>query len=445
MSRTTLDANEAERIYESARVTDGPWNQGQPPNIKRREPYHLVGTKPDGSEKRWLDLHGQILCDSMGDALTRTRVKEVMEETGEMETFGPDFTHPEFDLAQTRIANLLDQEYGGGPWVVSFNSSGTRANEDAISLARATLSNEGDFSLILNREGYHGAGLLKQLIGHSSWRSRATMPLGVPVTHLDYRKGETMNSRDYSDDFIRFLECQGGTDGKPLYITEGGVGGVMGFELISPDGIRKTTKAAHEKGGAVLFDNVQVMPFRTGDNMLSVDGLVDHEDWGRTTPDMVTSAKGNGSGYPFAFMAARKEFLRRAEKGHFGKSYDTYGRNLAGVAAFNTVYDIMAAPMFKERIREGIMRWRKGLETLEKTNEKVRRVTGKGYMSGLQLRSAQDVGNFRTIGMEETGIIVCAGGIRGDILRLGIKLDATNEVIDEALTKIEDTLKKMAA
>lgn len=313
MPHTTLNAAEAERIYESARVTDGPWNQGHPANIKRREPYHLVGSGPDGKEKRWLDLHGQILCDSMGNDLVHRRAKEVMEETGGMETFGPDFTHPELDLAQTRIANLLDAEYGGGPWVVAFNSSGTRANEDAVSLARAVLSNEGEFSLILNKEGYHGAGFLKSLIGQSSWRSRSTMPLEVPVTHLDCE--DTKNGRDYSNDFMRFLECQAGTDGKPLYITEGGIGGVMGFELISPDGIRKTTEAAHEKGGTVLFDNVQVMPLRTGENMLSVNGLVRREDWGKTTPDMVTSAKGNGGGYPSSHLwPPEKNFSAKPKK-----------------------------------------------------------------------------------------------------------------------------------
>lgn len=450
MPTTTLDAHEAEKIYESARQTDGPFNQGRRKNVKRREPYHLVGTRPDGSEAKWLDLHGQILCDSMGSELIRKRVKEVTEETGEMETFGPDFTHREFDLAQIRIANLLNQEYGGGPWTVALHSSGTRANEDGISLARAVLSADGDFSLVLNREGYHGSGFMKRLIGHSSWNSQATMPLGVPVTHLDYdqksyEQYDDGNGRNYSRDFMRFRECQAGSDGKPLYVTEGGVGGVMGFELISPSGIQRISKAIHEKGGAVLFDNVQVMPLRTGDNILSVNGLVNPNDE-QTIPDMVSSAKGNGGGYPFAFLAVRKAFLERTGAGHFGKSYDTYGRNLSGVTAFNTIYEIMTAKGFRERIHEGIKRWREGLQTIKQAQiKKVPRVTGKGYMSGLALNSAESVAAFRNIGMEETGIIMCAGGIRGNILRLGIKLDSPNEIIDEALTKIEDTLKKITA
>lgn len=425
------DVKVAEQIYESARPSDGPYNAANPLTIKRREPYHLVL-----QDRKLLDFDGQVLCDNAGDDSIKRRIKTVMEEVGDMETFKPNFTHPEIDLAQTRIAQLLDETYGGGPWAVSFRSSGTRANEESIGYAGAAL--EGDAHLVLNREGYHGAGLMRALIGQSGWRSRATLPLGVPVTHLEFR--DSPDGRDYFDDFERFAECTLGTDGKPFYITEGGVGGVMGFRNINPLGIQASSMLSHKKGGGVQFDNVQVMPFRTGDNFLSVDGLVDPNE-PLTIPDVVTSAKGNGVGYPFAFVAARKAFLDRA-KGHLGKDYDTYGRNLRGITAFNALYEMIKRNGFVPDLKRRIARWEEGLRTIAQAHsDKVREVTGKGFMSGLELDSAQRVQNFAKTGLEKTMIAVNTGSIRGDVLRLGIKLDSPDEIINEGLQKIEDTLK----
>lgn len=433
MPQTYRIPDEVQAIYEAARPVDGPYSPPNPPAVQSRLPYHLVLQ----GGKTVLDLDGQILCDSLGDLKIRERVREVMAQTNDMEVFGPAYTHPEFDLAQKRIADELDRTYGGGPWTVAFRSSGTRANEEAIGFGRAA----GATALVVNREAYHGAGLMRAAIGHSSWRSDATIPFGMPVTHLESE--DIYDGRDYSGDFGRFIDCQLGADGIPYYLTEGGVGGVMGFELISPSGIRHTSMGVHERGGVVHFDDVQVAPYRTGDNFFSVDGLVDQE-YKRTIPDLVTSAKGLGVGYPFAFVAARKELLERA-KGHLGKDYDTYGRNLRGATAFNALYEKMKAPGFYETLQEGITKWREGLTTIAGAQrEKVLKVTGKGFMSGLALDTAGRVGNFRKIGVEETGIICCVGGIRGSVLRLGIKLDSPPEIIDEALQKIEDTLKKVA-
>lgn len=433
MPQTALDLASAENLYESARPSDGPYNTPNPLTIARREPFHLRLT----DERRFLDLDGQVLCDSAGDESIQRRVAVTMEETGNMEVFKPGFTHPEIDLAQQRIASLLDETYGGGPWQVSFRSSGTRANEEAIGYAAAAL--EGDAHLVLNREGYHGAGLMRALIGQSGWRSRATIPLGIPVTHLDFINGP--DGRDYFDDFERLAECTLGTDGKPFYITEGGVGGVMGFRNLNPRAIQASSILAHQKGGGVQFDNVQVMPFRTGDNFLSVNDLVDPNE-PLTIPDVVTSAKGNGVGSPFAFVAVRKAFLDRAQ-GHLGKDYDTYGRNLRGIAAFNALYEMLQRNGFVPDMQRRMARWVEGLQTIaEAHSDKVKEVTGKGFMSGLELDDAERVRNFVKTGLEKTMLAVNMGSVRGDVVRLGPKLDSPDEILNDGLQKIEDTIRE---
>ncbi len=93
---------------------------------------------------------------------------------------------------------------------------------------------------------------------------------------------------------------------------------------------------------------------------------------------------------------------------------------------------------------KNVASWHAGLKVIVRQyRNTVVRVTGKGYMSGLQLNDAQDVAEFQRIGFEQTGIITCVGGIRGDVLLLGLKLDSPREIIDEALTSIEDMVRKI--
>lgn len=426
---------DAVALYESARQLSGPYNQGRPLSVKRREPFHLVGA--DGIRR--LDLNGRILADSLANDTVRKRVERVLDDNGGQEIYSPDETHEELDLAQVRLAEMLKQTFGGSPWIVDFLSSGTRANEQGLKYGRAALG--GQMRVAVLREGYHGDGFMNALIGHSAWQSQATMPLGAPVTFLDFVKND--RGRDYSPDFERFVDCNLGADGMPYSLGEAGVQGVAGFKNIDPVGARQIAIVTHDKNGLVHHDIVQVALDRTGEGMLEPAGMFDAADY-RTRPDIVTGAKGLGVGYPFAFTGVRQELLDRG-KGHLGKGYDTYGRNVTGATAFNALYELAQDPAFHENIVARGEQLRSGLDDIQaRLSDRAVGKTGKGLMTGFELDTATRVAAFRKIGMDKTGIICCVGGIRGTILRLGFKLDSTPEIVDEGLQKIEDTLKEAA-
>ncbi|GEM_PF-5451265 len=425
----------AEALYESARQLSGPYNQGRPLSVKEREPFHLVGK--DGMRR--LDWHGRILADSLGDPEVRDRVEKVLDDNGGQEVYSPDETHEELDLAQARLSEMLHETFGGGPWAVDFLSSGTRANENGLKHGRAALG--GQMRIAALREGYHGAGLMSAIIGHSAWQSQGTMPLGGPLTFLDFVKND--RGRDYSPDFERFVDCGLGADGMPYLLEEAGVQGVAGFRELDRIGARRMAIITHGKGGLVHHDIVQVALDRTGEGMLEPAGMVDPSD-PDTMPDIVTGAKGLGVGYPFAFTGVRQSVLDRG-KGHPGKDYDTYARNVTGATAFNVLYDRSRDPRFHDNIVERGEQLRRGLDTIQaRFPDRVVGTTGRGLMTGLELDSAARVLRFRELGITKTGIICCAGGIRGNVLRLGVKLDSSPTIIDEGLQKIEDTLQRAA-
>ena len=184
---------EATALYEAAVATNGPFTRGQPLQIKGHEGAHIV--TQDG--RILLDCNGHVLAHNMvNDAPIRRHIQEVLEETG-TGILAPGMTHPEVDLAKVRIAGMIENEFGGGSWEVDLMSSGTRANEDSLSVGRAVLG--GEQHVLALREGYHGSGAMRGVVGHSSWNSRGTLRLGVPMTLLDFV--QTDEGRDYTADF----------------------------------------------------------------------------------------------------------------------------------------------------------------------------------------------------------------------------------------------------
>lgn len=444
MPTTTFSFEEARKLYESVRPSDGPYSQGDKIQVMDRDGAEIIA-RVDGKEKRLFDLHGQILCYSIS---TGSIVKEVREELGGigMSVFAPDFTHPIIDQAQAILAAELERNFGE-PYHVSFHSSGTRANENALRVARAVLG--GRMHVVMLREGYHGAGLMSHLCGHAKWKGQATLPLAVPVTFIEAPHTEEIDPDDLDEgefpmntlfNFERAAETEMARDAKPFFMAEAGVQGVAGFQKLDSAILKRMITKTHEMEGLVLLDCVQTMPWRTAENLFMLDGIC-RKDQGETRPDMITSAKGNGAGFPFAFLAVRKALWDGTALEQRGKDYDTYGRILEGALAFQKVISILGTEGGQKRLQESA-----GLltETLEVLLSRFGiEKTGTGLMQGLALGDDQEVAKFKKIGLHETGLLVASGGLYGNILRLGFPIDATKETIREGIKRVTKTLERL--
>ena len=75
--------------------------------------------------------------------------------------------------------------------------------------------------------------------------------------------------------------------------------------------------------------------------------LFAHE-WAGIAPDVMSSAKGIGGGFPLGAVLAKEQFAKALVPGTHGT---TYGGNPLACAAGNAVLDIMLAPGFLEDVR----------------------------------------------------------------------------------------------
>ncbi len=436
-----IDLNDPEAVdaqYERYRGHRGAYTGAGMGNLARRDGHYLVDT--DGVPH--LDAHSQILCSILGGRNTTAEVSTLTDHTG-LNAVGADFTHSYIDELRGRLQRHLAAELGGD-YEVEFASSGTAANTAALRVSQAAL--EGKMHVMGLDEGYHGNGATLFLLRHPAWQQPhgSDLPSRLPVSFAGFE--ETSVGRNFFEDYVAKTEEDLARGFSPHLIAEGGVQGVAGFRNIDLASLQDMARDAHRRDGHVHFDGVQTQPWRTGTGRFFPAGLVDSSD-PLTIPDFVTSAKGSGDGEPLAWAAFRKEVMEAARANGLGKGYDTYGQTIRGAVAGILVDEAVSDPAFQGNVRARGEQIEAGFaELMARFPGIVTGQNGMGLMRALDLRTPENVAAFRRIGVSGPArlrMVVGAGGLRGNILRFGPRLDITEEVAANLLSRTGGILEQM--
>jgi len=177
-------------------------------------------------------------------------------------------------------------------------------------------------------------------------------------------------------------------------------------------------------GALLIVDEVQTGIGRTGT-------LFAYEQFD-ISPDVITVAKGLGSGFPVGAMIGKKHVVPTFSAGVHGS---TFGGNALAMAAAKATLDIVTQPSFLQDVRE------KGTyfhEQLTKALEHIHIVThvrGLGLMVGIACN--EQVANILPH-IHERGLLVLAAG--PNVIRLLPPLTVTKEEIDEAVNILQEAL-----
>ncbi|MEM8799108.1 MAG: aspartate aminotransferase family protein [Pseudomonadota bacterium] len=183
-----------------------------------------------------------------------------------------------------------------------------------------------------------------------------------------------------------------------------------------------------ETGALLIYDEVQCGAGRTGK-------LFAHEWAENAAPDIMAAAKGVGGGFPFGMCLASEAVGKHMVVGTHGS---TYGGNALAMAVGHAVLDHLGTPEFLAHVRAISDRMHAGFQALVNDFTNVLAVRGKGLLSGCQL----DMPNTQVRdAARERGLLI---GVAGDnVIRLAPPLNASFEEVDEALTRLRDTLKAL--
>jgi 4-aminobutyrate aminotransferase len=152
-----------------------------------------------------------------------------------------------------------------------------------------------------------------------------------------------------------------------------------GGYLVPPDGFLQGLRELCDRHGILLiFDEVQSGIGRTGRMFAS-------QHWG-VAPDIMTLAKGLGSGLPIGLTVARRSLMERWKRGAHG---NTYGGNPVTCAAALATLDLVEREYAANAARVGeyfIGR----LRELQSRFDCIGDVRGKGLMIGVELVENRD-------------------------------------------------------
>ncbi len=376
--------------------------------ISPRTPLTLVKGKGarvwDDSGKEYLDFVAGWAVDSLGHCHPAVVEALTKQANTLIQTSNQFYTIPQLQLAQLLVEHsCLDRVY--------VCNSGAEANEGAVKLARryGSLKLNGAYEVITAINSFHGRTLMMTAATGQEKFQHPYLPLPIGFKNVAYNDIKAIKAATTEQTCSIMLE---------LIEAEGGVN-------IPADGYFKAVREwCDEKGILLILDEVQ-----TGIGRLGT--LFGYEQYG-IEPDIMTLAKGLGSGVPIGAFMAKQKFCVFAP----GEHGSTFGGNaLTSAAAHATVKYIIDNDIAGnvKRVGEYLM---KALLTLKNKYPFITEVRGRGLLVAIEFNS--DIGQDLLNACMERGLLV--NRVKPNALRLIPPLIIGEREVDEAIDILDKAL-----
>jgi 4-aminobutyrate aminotransferase len=264
----------------------------------------------------------------------------------------------------------------GEPVMSFLCQSGTESVEGALKLARYVTGRPRFIGFL---GGFHGRTMGSLSFTSSKYTQQKGFAPTMPgVTHVPYPNPyrPLFAGADQGKavlDYIRMLFERNVPPTEVAAMLVEPIQGEGGY-LVPPDGFLAGLRALCDEHGILLIcDEVQSGVGRTG-RMFAV------EHWD-VRPDIVTSAKGLGSGLPIGAVIAKRSIMEQWRRGAHG---NTYGGNPVTCAAAIATLDLVQREYMANAARVG-RHFMARLGELARDYPCIGEVRGKGLMIGMEL------------------------------------------------------------
>ena len=293
-----------------------------------------------------------------------------------------------------------------------FCNSGAEAIEGGIKLVRKYHDETGHperYRIICFRNAFHGRTLATISAGGQEKHLKGFDPVVDGFDHVAY---ENLN------------EVRNAVTPETAAILVEPVQGEGGLQAATPDFLRGLREVCDEFGLLLFMDEVQCGMGRTGK-------LFAHQ-WSGVAPDVLSTAKALGGGFPIGVVLATEKAAVGMTAGSHGS---TFGGNPLAMAVANAVLDIMLGDGFLDQVARKGERFGRQLQAFVKAHGRVfTDLRGMGLMRGLKcadgLASADLVAKLR-----ENGLLTVAAG--ENVIRLLPPLIVEDQHFDEAIGILE--------
>ncbi|WP_045456828.1 aspartate aminotransferase family protein [Vibrio campbellii] len=299
---------------------------------------------------------------------------------------------------------------------VFFANSGAEANEAALKLARryaADVHGTEKSEIIAFKQGFHGRTFFTVTVGGQAAYSDGFGPKPGDVTHLPYNDIEALQAHMSDRTCAVMME--------PLQ----GEGGII---PPTPEFAQAVRELCDKHNALLIFDEVQTGNGRTG-HFYAYQGL-------GITPDILSTAKSLGGGFPIGAMLTTAKLAEHMKVGTHGS---TYGGNPLACAVAEAVVDEVTKPEVLAGVLEREAMFREGLEKINAKYNIFSEVRGKGLLLGAAL-NAEWQGRARDVlvAAGKQGLMVLVAG--ANVVRFTPSLVITQQEIEEGLAKLDKAI-----
>jgi len=306
---------------------------------------------------------------------------------------------------------------------VFFCNSGAEANEAALKLARRYAHDrygERKVRVISTLNAFHGRTLFTVTAGGQAKYSSGFGPSPAGITHIPYNDVGALEAA--------FRE-EGGDDVCAVILEP--MQGEGGMTPGTPAFLQAARRLCTEHQALLILDEIQSGMGRTG-------ALFSYMQKG-IVPDILTSAKGLGGGFPIGAMLTTDEVASVFSVGVHGT---TYGGNPLACAVAGAVFDVINTTEVLDGVKARHALFIEGLKAINARRRVFRDIRGEGVWLGCEL---DDPWRGKAFGVmqaaSDAGLLVLMAG--PDVVRLAPSLVISLDEILEGLARLEIALNRV--
>jgi len=360
----------------------------------------------DQNDKEFIDFAGGIAVNCLGHCHPAL-VQALTEQGQKLWHLSNVMTNePALRLAQ-KLTQLTFAEK------VYFANSGAEANEAALKLARRwalDVYGAQKSQIISFNKSFHGRTFFTVTVGGQAAYSDGFGPKPGDIAHADYNDLAGLEALMSDKTCAVMLE--------PLQ----GEGGI-----ISPnaDFIKGVRALCDKHNALMIFDEVQSGVGRTG-------AMYAYQNLG-VTPDILTTAKALGGGFPIGAMLTTTEIAKHLKIGTHGS---TYGGNPLACAVAEAVLDVVS----NDDVLQGVVKrealFREGLQRINDKYHAFAEIRGKGLLLGAALNEKyKGQAKAFLVAAAEHGLMCLIAG--ADVVRFTPSLVIPEQDIELGLQRFE--------
>jgi len=392
----------------------------------------------DVDGNRFIDFAAGIAVASTGHAHPRV-VQAIKDAADKFLHISSDYYH-ELQVRLAEKANKIAPS--NEPVMTFFANSGTESVEGALKLARYVTGRQRFIGFL---GGFHGRTMGSLAFTSSKPTQQAEFFPTMPgVTHVPYPNNyrPILAGQDQGQAVLNYIEnvlFQSSVPAQEVAaILVEPIQGEGGY-LVPPDSFLPGLRQLCDRHGILLIaDEVQSGIGRTG-KMFAV------EHWG-VQPDIITSAKGLGSGMPIGLVIARKSLMEQWKPGAHG---NTFGGNPVSCAAALATIELVEEKYMANAAKIGTYLMER-MQEMGRRYPMIGQVRGKGMMIGAEFvkdkatkEPAKEFVNDLMYDAFHNGLLLLPCGV--STIRLMPPLMLSKALADEALNILEESIQTVAA